>query len=130
MMQEKNCCPAEITLKVIGGKWKLVILWHLRDEVKRFSELKRNIPGITQRMLTQQLRELEKDGVISRKIYPQVPPRVEYSINKFGTSLQPILRSMCQWGIKYKKRVEALEQHGITQQRGLRGLHHPEQALF
>ena len=113
MIQKKHDCPAEITLKVIGGKWKLVILWHLRDSMKRFSELKRNIPGITQRMLTQQLRELEKDGVISRKVYPQVPPRVEYSINKFGTRLQPILRSMCQWGVKCKKRVEALEQREL-----------------
>ncbi|MGH8743392.1 MAG: winged helix-turn-helix transcriptional regulator [Burkholderiales bacterium] len=107
MKQKKYGCPAEITLRVIGGKWKLVILWHLLGGMKRFGELRRSIPEITQRMLTQQLRELEKDGVITRKVYAQVPPRVDYSISELGNSLQPVMKSICQWGKKYETRVKA-----------------------
>lgn len=103
---ELPCCPAEVTLRVIGGKWKPVILWHLKDGVKRFSELKRAIPGITQRMLSQQLRELESDGVLLRKVYAQVPPKVEYTLTEFGRTLQPILRLMCKWGEEHSRRVQ------------------------
>lgn len=98
-------CPAHVTLRVIGGKWKLVILWHLWEETKRFSELKRAIPGITQRMLSQQLRELERDGVLLRKVYAQVPPKVEYSMTDFGRTLEPILKLMCKWGEEHARRV-------------------------
>jgi DNA-binding HxlR family transcriptional regulator len=99
-------CPAEVTLRVIGGKWKPVILWHLKDGVKRFSELKRAIPGVTQRMLSQQLRELERDGVVLRKVYAQVPPKVEYGLTEFGRTLHPILRMMCKWGAEHSRRVQ------------------------
>lgn len=105
MAANENMCPAEITLRVIGGKWKPVILWHLKDGVKRFSELKRAIPGVTQRMLSQQLRELERDGVVLRKVYAQVPPKVEYTLTEFGRTLQPILRMMCKWGAEHARRV-------------------------
>jgi len=90
--------PVEITLELIGGKWKLFILWLLKDRIFRFSELKRNVPKITQKMLTQQLRELESDGLIHRKVYAQVPPKVEYSLTEFGITVLPILRAMHKWG--------------------------------
>jgi DNA-binding HxlR family transcriptional regulator len=96
----KQSCPIEFTLKVIGGKWKTRILWFLHDKVKRFGELRKLIPDITQKMLTQQLRELEKDGLINRKAYPVVPPKVEYSMSLKGKSLQPILNSICKWGLE------------------------------
>jgi DNA-binding HxlR family transcriptional regulator len=90
--------PVEATLEVIGGKWKVVILCHLDKGEKRTSELKRLMPGITQKMLTQQLRELELAGVVNRKIYDQVPPKVVYSLTDYGWSLKPILDTMCSWG--------------------------------
>jgi DNA-binding HxlR family transcriptional regulator len=105
MAPESLVCPAEITLRVIGGKWKPVILWHLSTGTKRFSELKRAIPGVTQRMLSQQLRELEADGVVLRKVYAQVPPKTEYSLTEFGRTLGPILRLMCKWGSEHARRL-------------------------
>ncbi|KOO50894.1 winged helix-turn-helix transcriptional regulator [Priestia koreensis] len=90
--------PVEATLEVIGGKWKVVILCHLTKGTKRTSELKKLMPGITQKMLTQQLRELEEDGVLTRKIYNQVPPKVEYSLTDYGWSLEKILDMLCTWG--------------------------------
>jgi DNA-binding HxlR family transcriptional regulator len=98
-------CPVEITLSVIGGRWKSVILFHLNDKVLRFGELKRMIPGVTQKMLTQQLREMENDGLIHRKVYAEVPPKVEYSLTEFGRSLKPILNLMCKWGNEHSKRL-------------------------
>ncbi|RBP87610.1 HxlR family transcriptional regulator [Cytobacillus firmus] len=97
-------CEKELTLSVIGGKWKMIILWHLGKEgTKRFGELKALIPGITQRMLVNQLRELEEDKIISRKVYPVVPPKVEYSLTEQGLSLMPILDAMYEWGKDYMK---------------------------
>jgi DNA-binding HxlR family transcriptional regulator len=94
-------CPVAATLKVIGGKWKGVILYHLLDGTKRFNELRRLMPDVTQRMLTRQLRELEEDRVVARKVYPEVPPKVEYSLTEAGYSLQPILNVMHEWGMAY-----------------------------
>lgn len=99
-------CEKELTLAVIGGKWKMLILWHLGKEgTKRFGELKALMPGITQRMLVNQLRELEDDMIVERKVYPVVPPKVEYSLTKQGESLMPILDSMYQWGKDYMENV-------------------------
>lgn len=88
----------EATLEVIGGKWKCVILCHLTHGKKRTSDLKRLMPRITQKMLTQQLRELEDDGIVRRIVYNQVPPKVEYELSDYGSSLKPILDSLCNWG--------------------------------
>ncbi|GIQ68984.1 transcriptional regulator [Xylanibacillus composti] len=95
--------PAEATLEVIGGKWKLLILCHLNCGTgpKRTSELKRNIPDITQKMLTQQLRELEEAGIIIRTVYNQVPPKVVYEMSEFGMSLKSILNQLDEWGKQY-----------------------------
>lgn len=90
-------CPAEATLDVIGGRWKVPIVWHLFAGTLRFGELRRALPQITQKMLTQQLRELEADGVVRRKVFPEVPPKVEYSLTERGASLKPVVEAMCRW---------------------------------
>ena len=90
--------PIEATLEIIGGKWKVVILCHLTKGTKRTSELQRLIPEISVRMLTQQLRELEEDGVITREIYKEIPPRVEYSLTDYGWSFQYVLNQLTAWG--------------------------------
>lgn len=97
-MQKKYNIPVEATLEIIGGKWKCVILCHLTHGKKRTNELKRLMPNITQKMLTQQLRELEDDGVINRIVHQQIPPKVEYELSEYGFSLQTILDSLCAWG--------------------------------
>jgi DNA-binding HxlR family transcriptional regulator len=102
MKRRETDCPAEITLKVIGGRWKVILLYHLFQGVKRFSELQRALSGITQKMLTQQLREMERDGLIHREVYPEVPPKGEYSMTALGMTLEPVIRAMCEWGMKYK----------------------------
>ncbi len=101
-------CPVEATLDVIGGKWKVVILFHLTHEgTHRFAALRRKIPGVSERMLTQQLRELEDDGIVHREVYPEVPPKVEYSLTEYGRTLRPITEVMCEWGQKHMKRMKA-----------------------
>lgn len=90
-------CPVEATLDLIGGKWKSIILFRVLEGTRRFNELRRLMPGLTQRMLTNQLRELERDGLISRKVYAEVPPKVEYSMTEFGRTLEPVLLSLKQW---------------------------------
>ncbi|WP_337020008.1 helix-turn-helix domain-containing protein, partial [Oceanobacillus massiliensis] len=108
-------CEKELTLSVIGGKWKMLILWHLGSEgTKRFNELKRLIPGITQRMLTTQLRELESDFLVHREVYPVVPPKVEYSLTVQGKSLRPLLEQMTKWGISYKNFLDEHVPNSIT----------------
>jgi DNA-binding HxlR family transcriptional regulator len=99
-------CEKELTLTIIGGKWKMLIMWHLGKEgTKRFGELKSMMPGITQRMLVSQLRELEEDQIVHRKVYPVVPPKVEYSLTEHGRSLMPILESLDEWGKNYMETV-------------------------
>ncbi len=104
-MGKKYNISVEATLEVIGGKWKTVILCHLTHGTKRTSELRRLMPNITQKMLTQQLRELETDGVINRIVYNQVPPKVEYELSEYGWSLQDILDSLCHWGEMHIEKV-------------------------
>lgn len=94
-------CPVEATIALIGGKYKAVILWHLIEDKKRFSELRRLIPKATEKMLAAQLRDLESDGLIIRTVYPVVPPKVEYSLSDFGRSIVPVLNAMCDWGTDY-----------------------------
>lgn len=96
-----NCCPVSTTLDIIGGKWKVLILHHLNTETRRFNELQRLMPAVTQRMLTLQLRELEEDGIVLRKVYPQVPPKVEYSLTGLGLTLMPVIAAIHRWGEEY-----------------------------
>ncbi|MCC5802017.1 winged helix-turn-helix transcriptional regulator [Rossellomorea vietnamensis] len=104
-------CAIDLVIDVIGGKWKVLILWNLNEGVKRFNELKRSLPNITQKMLTQQLRELEEHGLVERKVYQEVPPKVEYSTTEMGKKLQATLFEMCKWGDEYA------EQKGIGMNR-------------
>jgi DNA-binding HxlR family transcriptional regulator len=102
----KYGCPVEAALDIIGGKWKGVIVYYLLKGPRRFGELQRLIPGVTRRMLTLSLRELEENGVINRKVFPQVPPKVEYSLTEFGGSLQLIILALREWGDKYIKNLD------------------------
>jgi DNA-binding HxlR family transcriptional regulator len=97
-------CPVEATLELIGGKWKGSLLYHLLDGKKRFNELRRLFPTVTQRILTNQLREMERAGIVQRKIYPEIPPRVEYSLTTLGESLRPLLIFARDWGNGYMER--------------------------
>lgn len=102
MTQNKEyCCPVGAAIDEIGGKWKPLILWALKDGKLRFGEINKAIPAITQRMLTKQLRELEKDDLLTRKVYREVPPKVEYTLTKKGESVIPILEELCKWGKNY-----------------------------
>ena len=94
-------CPVSATLNLVGGKYKALILWHLAEKRLRFSELNRLIPGVTAKMLTQQLREMEAQSLIHREVYPVVPPKVEYSLTELGKSLMPVLVAMRDWGAEY-----------------------------
>ncbi|MDF2503497.1 MULTISPECIES: helix-turn-helix domain-containing protein [Clostridium] len=96
-------CPINITINILSGKWKVAILWHLSKEIIRFNELKRLLPDITHKTLTMQLRELERDKIIYRKAYAEVPLRVEYGLTELGESIRPLLKSMCDWGKEYKR---------------------------
>ena len=95
-------CPVETTLQLIGNKWKVLILRDLMDGTKRFGELKKSIGTVSQKVLTAQLRDMEACGLVSRKVYAEVPPRVEYSLTELGKSLKPILYAMRDWGLEYK----------------------------
>ena len=101
-------CSVKLTASIIGGKWKPSLLFHLEGRTRRFCELQRLIPGLTKKMLTQHLRELERDGIVHRKVYAEVPPRVEYSLTRHGESLKPILKLMSAWGTRHRAR------YGVT----------------
>ena len=96
-------CPVATTVQLIGSKWKLLILRNLLQRPWRFNELKKNLDGISQKVLTDSLRQMEADGIITRTVYPEVPPRVEYALSELGESMRPILASMEQWGTNYKE---------------------------
>lgn len=102
MKQELPACPVEVTLTLIGNKWKVLILRDLLIGTKRFGELRKSVGGVSQKVLTSNLRQMEADGLVKREIFAEVPPRVEYSLTKTGKSLKPVLDSMCMWGNAYK----------------------------
>lgn len=108
-LNSKSGCAVEVTLSVMGGTWKPIILFHLLHGKKRFGELGRSIGGITQRMLTLQLRELEEAGIVERTVYAEVPPRVDYALTELGRSLQPVLIAMRNWGTEYSKNFAAAD---------------------
>ncbi len=104
---DESSCPVTATMQVLGGKWKAILINAIYfTSPARFGELKRSVKGITQSMLTQQLRELEEDGIISRKIYAEIPPRVEYTLTEFGLTLSPIIQAMAKWGKEYRMKQQ------------------------
>lgn len=105
-MERKDICPVAATLEVLGGKYKALILWHLSEGKMRFSELHSRVLGATPKMLTQQLRELEKQNMIHREVFPVIPPKVEYSLTETGRSLLPILMAMRDWGANYLRQKD------------------------
>jgi DNA-binding HxlR family transcriptional regulator len=111
---EGYSCGIEAAVQVIGGKWKVLILWELRDGVRRFGELRRALPGISEKMLTQQLRELEADEVVTREVYREVPPKVEYGLTDFGRSLNEVLEPLCDWGERHMTRIAATRSAGCA----------------
>ena len=103
--EELPDCPVATTVQLIGNKWKLLILRNLLGRPWRFNEMLRSIPGISQKVLTDNLRAMEKDGIVTRTVYPEVPPRVEYALSELGDSMRPIIQSMEEWGLSYQKMV-------------------------
>ena|ERR1051326_3822641 len=97
-------CPVEVSLDMIGGRWKPLILWHLRGHTRRFGDLRRLIPNVTEKMLAEKLRELESDGLVHREVYRQVPPKVEYSLTPYARGLDGILEELCHWGKQHARR--------------------------
>ncbi|PKN40956.1 MAG: transcriptional regulator [Deltaproteobacteria bacterium HGW-Deltaproteobacteria-18] len=93
-------CPVEVTMGMVSGKWKCLILWHLHEGPVRYKELERIVPGVSQKMLTQQLKEMENDGLLARTVFPEVPPRVEYELTELGHSVFPILETMHNWAVE------------------------------
>jgi DNA-binding HxlR family transcriptional regulator len=114
-MDHQNC-PVKLTTSIIGGKWKPILLFHLEGKTRRFCELQRLVPGLTKKMLTQHLRELERDGIVRRKVYAEVPPHVEYSLTRHGESLKPILKLMSAWGTRHQARYGTTLHRGNKQQ--------------
>ncbi len=108
-MKRLPLLPAERALKVIAGRWKAVVLYHLFDGPKRLSELKRLAPNVSQKVLVQQLREMEEHGLVHREIYRQVPPRVDYTATPLGLSLEPVIMSLCEWGRRHAAELNELD---------------------
>ncbi len=107
-------CGLEAALDVLGGKWKPLILWNLQSGRRRFGELKRLVAGISEKVLIQQLRELEADGIVHRKAYPEIPPRVEYSLTSFDVSLKEAMTPLCLWGTRHMERIGAIHRPCAT----------------
>lgn len=107
--EELPACPVATTVQLIGSKWKLLILRNLLARPWRFNELKKNLEGISQKVLTDSLRSLEEDGIVTRTVYPEVPPWVEYSLSELGDSMRPIIKAMEDWGIGYQEKVRRRE---------------------
>jgi DNA-binding HxlR family transcriptional regulator len=105
MGKEMPACPVEATLQLIGNRWKVLIIRDLLNGTKRFGELKKSIGNITQKVLTQNLRDMEIAGLVTRKVYAEVPPRVEYTLTDIGYTLKPVLDSMLKWGTEYKSKI-------------------------
>ena len=105
--EEMPACPVATTVSLIGSKWKLLIIRNLLVRPWRFNELKKDLDGISQKVLTDSLRSMEADGIITRTVYPEVPPRVEYALSDLGESMRPIIKSMEEWGLDYKKRNDS-----------------------
>lgn len=103
---ELPACPVATTVQLIGSKWKLLILRNLLQRPWRFNELRKNLEGISQKVLTDSLRSMEDDGIITRTVYPEVPPRVEYALSELGESMRPIIKAMEQWGSAYKSTIK------------------------
>ncbi len=101
--EELPACPVATTVQLVGSKWKLLILRNLLARPWRFNELRKNLEGISQKVLTDSLRSMEEDSIITRTVYPEVPPKVEYALSELGESMRPIIRAMEQWGIAYKE---------------------------
>lgn len=104
--EELPACPVATTVQIIGSKWKLLILRNLLNRPWRFNELKKDLAGISQKVLTDSLRSMEKDGIITRTVYPEVPPHVEYALSDLGESMRPIIKAMEQWGMDYKTQID------------------------
>ena len=102
-------CPVRVILKILGGKWKTLIVYSLLDGTRRFNELRRMMPNVTQRMLTSQLRELESDGIITRTVYAQIPPKVEYHLTEIGHEIKPVLKQLEEWGESYIRKVGVIK---------------------
>ena len=104
--EEMPACPVATTVRLIGSKWKLLIIRNLLQRPWRFNELKKNLEGISQKVLTDSLRSMEADGIVTRTVYPEVPPRVEYALSELGESLRPVMDAMEKWGINYKNQLQ------------------------
>ena len=111
--EEMSACPVATTVQLIGSKWKLLILRNLLARPWRFNELRKSLEGISQKVLTDSLRSMEEDGLVTRTVYPEVPPRLEYSLSPLGESMRPIIQAMEQWGAQYKA-SKAREQQGLS----------------
>ena len=101
-------------LKLIGGKWKIAIIYNLKEQPLRFGELKRILSPITQQMLTKQLREMERDMLVNRKVFEVIPPKVEYSLTEFGKSFKPVLNSLCKWSSDYEELMQSISKHNVA----------------
>ncbi|WP_407355060.1 winged helix-turn-helix transcriptional regulator [Methanolobus sp. WCC5] len=120
--QERYPDPVETALDVIGGKWKPLIIWNLKDRTLRYTELQKSIPKVSPRMLTKQLRELEDENVITRKVYPEVPPRVEYTVTELGLATIPILEALYIWGADYL----VMRGYKVPMKKGMRNIQREE----